>query len=184
MSRIQFPKPGPRAFSYSVFSLLQITLVLTTDLCVASRPCVQFDVGRVVQATDVSTADFLATHSGEKLIHVCLPISAFARLDSEGAILQHVYLLSGPATAGFQIVDYAPKTTLASDVAGPISIEHSSGNSSSVGITAKSPKEIPIQADASANRKVSSSDSSRMKKLPPRYLLAASGTLHRGTAAY
>lgn len=150
----------------------------------AARPCVQFDVVPVAEAEDVSTPEFLAANPSEKLIRIQLPISSLVRLGSENGLLQYLYVISGTTTSPFQIVDYAPSTTLASDVTGPMAVEASTGNATSVGLKALAPQDFPVKADASANLSTSSSNSTRLQKLPPLQLIAASGTMHRGVSAY
>ena len=166
--------------------LLFISLVQATspNHALATQPCVRFDVVQIADATNASTPEFLAANPDEKLINIRLPVSSLVRLGSEDSLLQYLYLISGTATSSFQIVDYAPKTTLASDVAGPISIEQNSGNSTNIGLKASGPDELPVKADASASRNVSSSNSHRLQRLPPKQLIAASGTMHRGMSAY
>lgn len=148
------------------------------------RPCVQFDVAQTIAAVDVSTPEFLHTHPSEKLIRVRLPISSLVRLGREDSLLQYLYVVSGTGSTVFQVVDYAPRTTLGSDVSGDISIEESSGSSGNFGLKALAPLSFPVKADATAAINTSSSEAKRMSKLPPLELVAASGTLQRGTAVY
>lgn len=150
----------------------------------ADSLCVRFDVVQIAGAADVSSDEFLTANPDEKLIRIRLPISSLVHLGSEDSLLQYLYLVSGSAASSFQIEDYAPKTTLASDVAGPISIEQNSGNSTNIGIKADAPADLPVNVDASASRNVSSSNLQRLQRLPPKYLIAASGTMHRGLSAY
>ena len=149
----------------------------------ADSPCVRFDVVQMTAATNASTPEFFAANPGEKLIHVRIPVSSLVRLESEGSLLQYLYLITG-SSSPFQIVDYAPRTTLGTDITGSISLEKNNGESATVGLKALTPRDFPIKADASANRNVSNSNSRRLEKLPPKQLLAASGTLHRGASAY
>lgn len=179
--RTRAPQVLPHLSFLLFFSLAQATSPTHAQ---AEQPCVRFDVVQIVDATDTSTPEFLAANPNEKLIRIRVPVSSLVRLGSEDSLLQYLYLISGTATSSFQIVDYAPKTTLASDVAGPISIEQNIGNSTNIGFKASGPDELPVKADASANRNVSSSNSHRLQRLPPKQLIAASGTMHRGRSAY
>ena len=159
-----------------------IVFAAASELMAAS-PSVRFDVAQTTHASDVSDAEFLAANPGAKLVHIRLPISSLVDLRDETSLVQYLYFISGPASSSFQIVDYAPKTTLASDVAGPISVEQKSGDATNIGINAEVPHDA-LKANASATRNHSSSNSQRLQQLPPKYLLSASGTMHRGTAAY
>lgn len=162
---------------------LCLTLVLTPLAC-ADRACVQFDVAHTVAAQEVSTEQFLADNPDEKLIRIRIPVSSLVRLSSEESLLQYLYVVSGQLTKPFQIVDYAPKTQLATDVDGLITTEQGEDQSASIGINALAPHGFPIKSDASAKLSEGSRSTQRMKILPPKHLLSASGTMHRGASAY
>lgn len=150
----------------------------------AEQACVHFDVPPMVDAVDASTPAFLTANPAEKLIHIRIPVSSLVRLDHEGSLLQYLYLVNGPGSTPFQIVDYAPKTTTSTDITGAIVEERTEGESSNVGLKAFTPQDMPFKADASAARSSNNSISRRLERLPPQKLLAASGTLHRGASAY
>lgn len=161
-----------------------ICLTLFGTLSLADLPCVQFDVAPTVDAIDASTPAFLTANPSEKLIRIQVPISSFVRIESEDSLLQFVHVISGTTTDNYQVVDYAPRTTLASDVDGPINVENSSGSSTNLGLIAAAPREFPLKADLTAGRKDNSNQSRRLQKLPPLQLLSASGTMHRGLSVY
>lgn len=169
--------------------LLPIYVVLTWQSALrpfvfADRPCVQFDVAHAAAVDDVSTVEFTTSNPNEKLIRIHLPISSLVRLGSEESLLQYLYVITGTSGSPFQILDYAPKTTLSTDVEGSISIEQNRGNGTNVAINARVLHDFPFKADASAGVTESASDSHRLHKLPSLQLLAASGTMNRGTSAY
>ncbi len=168
---------------FRLHRILLFVVVLSASVALADQPCVQFDVAPSISAEDVSTADFLADHPHEKRIRIQIPISALIQSDQDPQ-LQLLYLVSGPTTSPFQIVDYAPKTILTTDVKGLIATEQADDRAASVGINALSPTELPLKADATANYSSGSSYSRRMEVLPPKQLLSASGTMHRGVSAY
>ena len=164
--------------------LLLYALLIVGSGSTLCGQCVRFDVANTVAAVDVSTPEFLASHPNEKLIRIRMPISSLVQLESEGSLLQYLYLISGTTANSFQIVDYAPKTTLATDVSGLISSEQSDDESTSIGVNALAPRDFPIKADASAKHSAGTHVSNRMEKLPPKQLVSASGTMHRGLSAY
>jgi len=166
-----------------LFAFVAFIVFAVSPELIAASPSVRFDVVQATHASDVSDAEFLAANPDAKLIHLRLPISSLVQLPDERSLVQYLYFISGPATTSFQIVDYAPKTTLASDVAGPISVEQNSGDSTNIGIKADVPHDV-LKANASASRNHSTSNSHRLQQLPPKYLLSASGTMRRGTAAF
>jgi len=161
-------------FSSSTFS---------SSVTLADDFCVQFDVAQSISAEDASTTEFLADHPNEKQIRIRIPISALFHADQDPQ-LQFLYLVSGPTTSPFQIVDYAPRTILTTDVKGLISTEQAEDTATSIGINALAPPELHLKADATANHSAGSRNSQRMEVLPPKQLLSASGTMHRGVSAY
>lgn len=163
---------------------LLLAVVALPASTLADQPCVRFDVPPMVDAVDVSTPAFLTANPAEKLVRIRIPISSLVRLDSEGSLLQYLYLVNGPGSTPFQIVDYAPKTATATDIAGPIVEEQTEGESSNIGFKAFTPQDFPLKADATAGHSSNNSISRRLERLPPQELLAASGTLHRGSSAY
>lgn len=181
-----------RCFQDSLRSLVgAFCLTLTTltmvhasaEAASAVTHCVQFDVGQSAAADELPLSDSVAPNATEKLIHIRLPISSLVRLGSEDSLVQYLYIVSG-SSPGFQIVDYAPKTMLSSNVAGNVSIEKNHGNASNLGIKATAPSDFPVRSDASVSVNASSAESRRFETLPPMKLIAASGTMHRGMSAY
>lgn len=166
---------------WSCVSCLFFATVVSVD---ARQPCVQFDVVQIADAIDVSTPKFLAANPDEKLIAIRLPVSSLVRLGSEDSLLQYLYVMSGRSSSLFQVVDYAPKTMLSSDVSGTISIEATTGDATNLGVKAVAPSNSPIKADASVSLNSNSTNSRRLQKLPPKELISASGTMHRGASAY
>ena len=160
-----------------------LVVMLTASVTLADNSHVQFDVARSISAEEASTAEYLANHPGEKLVRIRIPISALIHSDQDPQ-LQFLYLVSGPTSSPFQIVDYAPRTILTTDVKGLIATEKSDDSSTNVGINAFTPAELHLKADATANHSSGSRNSQRMDVLPPKQLLSASGTMHRGVSAY
>lgn len=149
-----------------------------------SAQCVQFDVAHTVAAQDVTTPEFQTNYPDEKLIRIQLPISSLIRMETEASLLQYLYVISGTTSHAFQVVDYAPRTTLMTDVNGLISTESSDDQSTTIGISAFSPHEFPVKTDATAKHSTGTRAAERMERLPPKQLLSASGTMHRGLSAY
>lgn len=163
---------------------LAVVLTLSGVLSSLSAQCVRFDVPHTAAAEDITTPEFLAVSPGEKLVRIRLPISSLVQLETESPLLQYLYSISGTTQHPFTVVDYAPKTTLTTDVNGFIATEHGNEESTSIGVNALVPREIPLKADATAKHNTGHHASERMERLPPKQLLSASGTMHRGTSVY
>ena len=170
-----------------VVRLFSIMIVLVTTWSgmwsTLGAQCVKFDVAHSVAAYDVTTSEFLETHPYDKLIRIRLQISSLVGGENE-AQLQLLHTISGTTTHPFQVVDYAPKTTLMTDVEGLISSEVSEDKSTSIGIHAFSPHELTLKADANAELRNGARSTNRLERLPAKHLLSASGTMHRGLTAY
>lgn len=161
---------------------LLTAILFLSSLSALAAQCVRFDVAHSIAAQDVTTPEFLAMYPHEKLVQIRLPISSL--LQSEESRLEFLYMISGTTTHPFQVVDYAPKTTLITDIEGLVSSEVSEDNSTSIGLHALSPDEFPVKTDANAKLSRGSRQLERMDRLPPKQLLSASGTMHRGLSAY
>ncbi|HPM83158.1 MAG TPA: hypothetical protein PLF81_20795, partial [Candidatus Anammoximicrobium sp.] len=83
---------------------------------------VSFDVMPTVGCRDVTTAEFAEANPDERLIEAHVEVSSLIRQGNEGDLLQYFYRFDSPRRT-MRIVDYTPKTTLASDVAGNVTIE-------------------------------------------------------------
>ena len=157
--------------------------ILALPVLAWSAPCVQFDVPQTLPARDATTAEFSQRNPDLRLIELRFPISSLVRLGSEDVLLEYLHLIS-PTAGAFQVVDYAPRTTLQSQVKGSVSVETKRGSSSNLGIQAVTPQDFPVKGDASAAIGSNSSDAWRYQLTAPKQLIAASGTMQRGTSAY
>ena len=91
-----------------------------------------------------------------------------------------------------QVADYLPRTQLESDYAGNINVDlgNESSQSSGIGIagnyqpTVSGASRPLVSGDMSASRGNKDTANYRYELLPPLEMLAASGTLQRGTGAY
>lgn len=159
-------------------SMLLLALFRPTSLVAADR--VYFDVPTAVAVKDVTTEEFAAVHAGERLVELKLLVSAMVQ--GTASELELKYGIDFPAR-GLEIVDYLPKTTLASDVAGNIGIETHDEDLSTLGI-AITGAQPPFTGTLTGNSTDKDSRSVRYELLPPLETVAASGTLNRRTSAF
>lgn len=161
-----------------------LTLLVSPTLPLAAEtPCVRFDVLPTVSAEEVTEEVSIPLDENEKLVRLRVRISSLARLNRDDTLVQYLYLISS-ASEPFQIVDFSPKTKLSSDVVGNVAIERSRGQSTSVGLKAHLPKDLPFRADATATHGADASDLIRYEQLPKLDVVASSGTMERGRAVY
>ena len=171
--------------------LLQLLLaaILGTAASIASRPAsaappeVSFDVTPSVGCRDVTTAEFAEANPDEKLIEVLIEVSSLIRQGKESDLLQCLYRFDSPRRT-MRVVDYTPKTTLASDVAGNVTIEKKQETSKGLGVTVTAPFNGPAKLGGSGDMGKKTLDSTKYELVPPMTAIAASGTLERGYSVY
>lgn len=149
----------------------------------AAPPEVSFDVMPSVGCRDVTTAEFAEANPDEKLIEVVIEISSLIRQGKEGELLQFFYRFDSPRRT-MRIVDYTPKTTLASDLAGNVTIEKKQETTKGIGLAVTAPLEWPAKLTGSGDLGTKTTDSTRYELVPPKIAVAASGTLDRGYSVY
>ncbi len=144
---------------------------------------VSFDVMPTVGCRDVTTAEFAEANPDERLIEAHVEVSSLIRQGNEGDLLQYFYRFDSPRRT-MRIVDYTPKTTLASDVAGNVTIEKKKETTKGIGMTVTAPLEWPAKLSGSGDLAAKTLDSTRYELVPPMTAVAASGTLDRGYSVY
>ncbi len=166
------------------FGCLIVSVAMLPDATVhAAPPQVRFDVGYMVGCRDVTPAEFREMNPDERLVEAKFQVSSLVQDGAEGDLIQYIYRIESPDRS-VQIVDFLPKTTLASDLAGNVGIEKKQENSKSLGLSLAG--SYDHLAKISGGTDHSSKDSSvvRYELLPSMELLAASGTIQRGCGVY
>lgn len=155
---------------------------LATD-AQAGAPKVQFDTVPLIACREVTTPEFATAFPQEKLIEARFHVSALIQHGDEGDLLQILYRVDSPR-ASLRVFDFLPKTTLASDVAGNVTIEQKTEKVSHLGVTITPPIACTVKAGGSGEVGSKTNDSIRYELVPPMEAVAASGTLRRGQAVY
>lgn len=156
---------------------------ITSWPVLAASPDVAFDVTPSVGCRDVTTAEFTEANPDERLVEAQIEVSSLIREGNEGDLLQYFYRFDSPRQT-LRIVDYAPKTTLASDLAGNVVIEKKQESTRGLGGTVAAPLEWPVKLAGSGELATKTLDSTRYELVPPMTAVAASGTLDRGYGVY
>jgi hypothetical protein len=131
----------------------------------------------------VTTAEFTEANPDERLIEARIDVSSLIRQGNEGDLLQYFYHFDSPRQT-LRIVDYLPKTTLASDLAGNVTIEKKQESTKGIAATVTAPFEWPVKLAGSGELATKTLDSTRYELVPPMTAVAASGTLDRGYSVY
>jgi len=166
--------------------LLSVAALLATSACGAARghsPVVDFDVSYMIGCRDVTPDEFAELHRDEKLLEAKFQVSSLLQRGSQENIIHYLYQIDSPHKT-IEVVDYSPRTTLATDVVGNLGVQTSRERARSIGIAMSGSYDHLIKADASGSKNKKSTSSQRYELLPPLELLAASGTTQRGAGAY
>ena len=138
----------------------------------AGNSCVQFDVAETVSCRPLELPEQpVAVSGGEMLVEATFEVSSLIHLASEDRLLQLLYVLESPQRTA-QVVDYAPKTQMASPVAGHLNVESQTDQSSSWAIDAGTHGVPWLSATASGAASSTSSSTARYELLPPLQLLS------------
>ena len=148
----------------------------------AGAPRLQFDVSTTVACRDVTSPEFAATNPAERLLEARFQISLLSQLGPDREAAELLIRIESPDTS-VQVADYFPKTTLASDFAGPISVEQHEERAKSVDFKL-SGQSLAAHAGGSSSEHLKTTLHTQSQKLPPLELCAASGTVLRGHGVY
>lgn len=149
----------------------------------AAPPRVYFDVAPVVACQDITPSEFAEANPDEKLVRASFKVSSLIGRGEEHDLIQFFYRVESPEQT-IRIVDYSPKTTLASDIAGNISIEKKKDTTNHIGMALAGPLDWPVKVTGSGDLGSKSDDAVRYELLPQMVAVAASGTIHRGYGVY
>ncbi len=149
----------------------------------ASPPRVAFDIDPLVACRDVTPPEFAKANPDERLVQADIQVSSLIRNGGEGDLIQYFYRVESP-DGTVRIADYSPKTTLASDIAGNISIEKKKEKTNHVGLALTGPIDWPVRATGSGDLGSKSHNIERYELLPQQFAVAASGTIRRGHGVY
>jgi hypothetical protein len=117
------------------FSLLCFAIASLTTVADAKSPRVRFDTMPAVGCRDVTDDEFALLHSGERLLEARFEISSILDSGSEADLTEFFFSMTSPQQS-FHVVDYSPRTTLASDYNGGICIEKKKEDSKGLGLNA------------------------------------------------
>ena len=148
----------------------------------------QFDVSRIVACRDVTTDEFAQANSDEKLIQASLQVSALVFRGRAEDISECLYRFENPTdtlqpASVVQVVDYLPRTTMDSPVAGNIRVQRSNEGNKQLSLNTGGNVEL-AHGSLGASRSKSTRSALEYELLPPHEMVAAVGTTGRGTGVY
>ena len=164
-------------------AMLAMLALPTGAVAEAAAPHVEFDVPLVVSCTDVTTDEFSASYPRHRLLEATFEISSLVSRGVEADLVEYIYRFVSPRTS-VRVADYHPRTTLASDYAGGITIEKKDETSKSTGVVLNGAWDHLVQASGNSSMGTKRTDSERYELVAPLDAVAASGTLLNSQGVY
>src|SRR5262245_31314296 len=100
------------------------SVLLIASPALAEAPRVHFDAPYTIACPDVSSPEFTSANPGQKIVEARLEISSLLSAGSERDLTQFFIRMDGQ-DGKLSIVDYLPKTSHESRLAGPVSVQKS-----------------------------------------------------------
>lgn len=154
----------------------------STSVMEAAAPCVHFDVPDTVKCRPFEEGGFREADD-DLLVVANFSISTLVRVGHEEQKLQLLFVLESPERT-LRVVDYSPKTEMFSTVTGEIEYQRQSEYGSDAGLNASFQLTPAVNGDAKLSSHTKTNENLKYQQMPPLQLLAASGTIARGSAVY
>lgn len=166
-----------------LYTLMAVSILATSPALTWAASPVQFDVGYLTPANDVTTPEFQNARPGYRLLQMDVMISTMVDSRISEDLIETTFFIE-PHNPRIQIEDFSPQTTLQSPYAGNISKENRTELDINGKLSANERFDKSLGADATVgfNRKHATVE--KMDILPELKLVAASGTIHRGRGVY
>jgi hypothetical protein len=148
----------------------------------AKPPRVRFDTMPAVGCRDVTDDEFAWLHPGERLLEARFEISSILDSGSEADLTEFYFRMTSPQQS-FRVVDYAPRTKLASDYNGGITIEKKKEASKGLGLAVTGGWEsakVTGHGDAGTKNTLTT----KYEQVAPMESVTASGTIQNGYGVY
>ncbi|MBI1247138.1 hypothetical protein GC197_04760 [bacterium] len=166
-----------------VCTLIAISSIAFSPALLHADSPVQFDVGFLVAAHDVTTHECRQSRPGYRLVQMDIMISTLVDSDLDDDLLETNFFIE-PHNPRIQIEDFSPQTTLQSPYAGNISKEKRIESNIGTDVTAKETIPPGITGTASLGLGTKHATVEKVDVLPEMKLVTASGTIHRGRGVY
>ncbi len=160
-----------------------VVVVLLASPLGATQPSVQFDTAPTVGCRDVTPEDFAKTNPHHRLVEARIRVSALVPNADRSNEWQSLYQFISPA-ASLQIVDFDPKTELATDIAGNISIDKKNETTKSLGVSLSGSFNHLMRGTGGVDLGSKNGAQVRYELKPRKSAILAAGTIGRGTGVY
>jgi hypothetical protein len=162
-----------------------IAFCCSNAAALAEPPRVSFDLASIAACRDVTSESFMRENPDERLLELKLEISAILHQGEDGDLTEFLYRFESRCPP-LRVVDYSPKTSLATDIVGNVGVEKKKESSSSLGVNGNGGFQQYVKGSISGTAAIGSKSNAlvRYDVLPPLDPLSTSGTLGRGTGVY
>jgi hypothetical protein len=153
-------------------------------------PRVEFDVSPVVSCQDVTTPDDIEARPDEVVLEATYRVSIRLIAGEERDLEELVFEITNPERR-LRVVDFSPSTQLESRLAGEVEVTSTSEKLSSLGVSLGGQVAVPVagvevKAAPSANIGTTRRNvvTETRKKIPPKELVVASGTIEQSAGVF
>lgn len=153
-----------------------------TGVVGAREPEVRFDFPPTIACQPVHDEALVAAHPGEALYEARLDVSTLLVSGAAADWHENILRLTSPQQSFF-VVDYAPRTTLASDYNGGIVIENKTDTSQGLGLALSSPWQ-PVDLSGHGELSSKQCQTTRYELAAPQQPVTTSGTIQHGRGVY
>ncbi len=172
------------AVSWAIgFAVATVIAINSIGQLAANDGCVRFDTPSNVMACDVTPPEMLFENPDQRLIQLIIPISTRIGCPQNEPVMQMQIEIKSVGGNSL-IIDYAPRTSLFTNIEGPIAVESRKETNVSLGIDASGSIADSVKLNAKAGTGQTNGYSENYQKIPDQQLLLASGTLERGRGVY
>ncbi|HVU89232.1 MAG TPA: hypothetical protein VHD36_18040 [Pirellulales bacterium] len=171
--------PSSRGLFVNLALLLVLGAVPEAD---AAAPRVMIDVGPIVECVDVTPSDYAAAHSQERIVEAKVRLSVLLEAGREAELEQLQVTILSPERRT-RVVDFQPRTELASELAGDVEVCNSTDTIQSVNASLGGPSVVPqpVPPQAAPGAGVGMTQNRGVKetyhRLSPKQAVLASGTI-------
>lgn len=163
--------------------IVMALLASASTLWAAEQPGIRFDLPPLVAAQRIETATQTELFSDDRLVSIELKLSSMIA----GPIVPKIdqwLVRCQPRDQDVSIADYAPRTELASEIAGPIEIKTSNERSHSFGVALDGAYSHLARIHSGIDKTDKNIDSYQLQRLAPVQAVTAAGTINRGRGVY
>jgi hypothetical protein len=166
-----------------VFLTVTVSVTVAAAVAVAGSPDVRFDTMNLVSCRDITTPEDAAADPRHRLVAARFQVTALPADDQRNSDMQYVYQFLIPA-GNVRIVDYEPRTTQATSLAGNVVVEQTKEANKSLDVSLSGGFQPFAQGAAGADVDQKTLSHIRYEVKPPLELVLVAGTVQRGTGVY